>query len=75
MIDGCTCGTCPYWEQIKDEDGECRAHAPRPGNREDSDHYGSYWPTTNRDHWCGEHPAIEVSVVMGDSLEERQLDS
>jgi len=58
-----TCKTCPWWEQyhesqvqakwnVEHNKGDCRRHAPIPS----PDDGVSWWPFTDGDAWCGEHP-------------------
>ena len=45
------CSTCRFWRKTDDDYGQCRRNAPRPEGQ------GSMarWPSTQRNHWCGEY--------------------
>ena len=57
-----TCETCRWWRQNfgGSRQGQCRRHAPRPSMYSDS----WDWPTTDGEHWCGEHlPRIPLPMA------------
>lgn len=61
------CGNCPYWERSEHpryskSNGRCSKYAPRPylemREAEDADIF--YFPLTDDNTWCGEHPDFEL---------------
>lgn len=56
-----TCETCAYWHIYEDQKilGNCKRNAPKPVEWPeglDGGGYGTCWPETTDDDWCGEHP-------------------
>ena len=61
-----TCATCPYWSDYAgilpadqtDNMGQCRRRAPKyePDTADD-------WDDTNRDDFCGDHPAFPAYIA------------
>ena len=60
------CGSCRFFNAIRDEEGQCRRHAPRPipwevlfacarlATDADEPQTESAFPTVSIDEWCGE---------------------
>ncbi len=54
------CKDCIYWDVINEgtttraREGRCRRHAPTPRADEVSVDFGTVWPATFDDDWCGE---------------------
>ena len=54
------CKDCIYWDIIHEgttmraREGRCRRHAPTPRADEVSVDFGTVWPATFDDDWCGE---------------------
>ncbi len=53
-----TCETCPYYNR---GEIECHRNAPVPSNS--TDNVPAYWPFTNHDDWCGEHPDFPIYIA------------
>ena len=60
MKDITYCKECIFWDIIqagtttKAREGRCRRHAPTPRADEISQDFGTIWPATFDDDWCGE---------------------
>lgn len=50
------CGKCQFWQPVRDNEGECRRHAPRSVafNVDDRTRYEAHFPETTAADWCGE---------------------
>jgi hypothetical protein len=54
------CKDCIFWDRIyagtttRYREGRCRRHAPTPRADEISRDFGTVWPATFDDDWCGE---------------------
>jgi len=54
------CKDCIYWDithagtTTKAREGRCRRHAPTPSADDVNADFGTVWPTTFDDDWCGE---------------------
>lgn len=69
------CENCPYWIRTaetlstaqKDEGkGQCRRGPPvilALGGNPKNPHFGSAWPITGNNLYCGEHPRFQRSIV------------
>ena len=54
------CKDCIYWDithtgtTTKAREGRCRRHAPTPAAEDVNSDFGTVWPATFDDDWCGE---------------------
>jgi len=54
------CKDCIYWDithagtTTKAREGRCRRHAPTPSTDDVNADFGTVWPATFDDDWCGE---------------------
>ena len=54
------CKDCIYWDithagtTTRAREGRCRRHAPTPQSDDINQDFGTVWPATFDDDWCGE---------------------
>ncbi|MES2995575.1 MAG: hypothetical protein V4733_02070 [Verrucomicrobiota bacterium] len=55
------CGQCVHWNDLEDDMGECRRHAPQTVAFEVDEEvkFESMFPVTAADDWCGDFFAKE----------------
>lgn len=60
-----TCATCPFWDRhISEVFGSCRRHTPKAIYSQKSDEQTTFWPETHIEDWCGEHPLMNLHVLI-----------
>jgi hypothetical protein len=48
------CAGCAFWRKLRENEGVCCRHAPKPSNRPED---VAHWPQTHSWQWCGEGAA------------------
>jgi len=60
------CKDCVFWDvtqegsTMRSREGRCRRHAPTPQADDIKQDFGTVWPATFEDDWCGEGRAQGV---------------
>ena len=49
-----SCSECKFWDDRKNEFGECRRYAPKANVKSIGEDGGVLWPETHYDQWCGD---------------------
>ena len=77
MKDITYCKDCVFWDVIhagttmRAREGRCRRHAPTPRADEVTQDFGTIWPATFDDDWCGE--GQQAGEMIEDILDDDQL--
>ncbi len=71
------CKDCVFWDVTQEgtttrtREGRCRRHAPTPQDDDLEKDYGTIWPATFEDDWCGEgrtQADLPVSQILDEDL-------
>ena len=72
------CKDCVFWDithdgnSMRSREGRCRRHAPTPQSDDITQDFGTVWPATFEDDWCGEGRAPD-STADGQIIDVESL--